>query len=84
MRPFNITYVRHAEVGCCKGNAIGLERLSCENGRFIGDVCLSSGCCICQESDMCPVQDIEVVIDWFSAVMSGDIKMNNSPVGGAS
>ena len=32
---------------------------------------------------MCPVQDIEVVTDWFSAVMWGDIKMSNSPVGGA-
>ena len=33
---------------------------------------------------MCPVQDIDVVIDWFSAVMWSDIKMNNSPVGDAS
>ena len=84
MRRFNITYVRHAEVGYCKGNAIGLERLSCENGRLIGDVCLSSGCWIYKESDMCPVQDIEVVIDWFSDVIWGAIKMTNSPVGGAS
>ena len=34
--------------------------------------------------DLCPVQDIEVVIDWFSAVMWGAIKMSNSPIGGAS
>ena len=33
---------------------------------------------------MRPVQDIEVVIDWFSAVMWGAIKMSNSPVGGTS
>ena len=70
--------------GCCKGNATGLEHLSCENEGLIGDVCLSSGCWIFKESDMCPAQDIEVVIDWFSAVMCGDIKMSNSPVGGAS
>ena len=33
---------------------------------------------------MRPVQDTEVVIDWFNAVMWGAIKMSNSPVGGAS
>ena len=33
---------------------------------------------------MRPVQDIEVVIDWFSVVMWGAINMSNSPIGGAS
>ena len=84
MRPLISTYVRHAVPRCCKDNATGLQRLSCENERLIGDVCLSSGCWICKESDMCPFQGIEVVIDWFSAVMWGAIKMNNSPVGAAS
>ena len=68
---------------CCKGNATGLERLSYENELLISDVCLSSGCWTCKECDLCPIQDIEVVIDWFSAVMWGAIKMTNSPVGGA-
>ena len=36
-----------------------------------------------QESDVCPVQDIEVAIDGFSVVMSSAIKMSNSPIGGA-
>ena len=84
MRPLITTYVRHAVPGCFKGNATGLEHLSYENERPFGDVCLSNGCWICMESDMCPVQDIEVVIDWFSAVMWGDIKMSNSSVVGAS
>ena len=84
MRPLIITYVRHAVPGCCKGNATGLEHLSCENERLTGDVCLSSGCWICKESELCPIQDIEVVIGWFSVVMWGAIKMTNSPVGGAS
>ena len=69
--------------GCCKGNATGLEHLSCENERLINDVCLSSGCWICKASDMHPVQDTEVVIKWFCVVMWGTIKMTNSPVGGA-
>ena len=70
--------------GCCKGNATDLEHLSCENERLTGGVCLSSGCWICKESDLCHVQDIGVVIGWFSVVMWGAIKMTNSPVGGAS
>ena len=69
--------------GCCKGNTTGLEHLSFENERLTGDVCLSSGCWICKESDLCPVQDIEVVIGWFSVVMWDAIKMTNSPIGGA-
>ena len=69
MRRLIVTYVRHAVLRCCKGNATGLERLSCENERLIGDVCVSSGCWICKESDRCPVQDIEVVIYWFSSVI---------------
>ena len=50
---------------------------------MIGDVCLSSGCRICEECDLCPVQDIEVVIAWFSVVMWDPIRMSNSPIGGA-
>ena len=84
MRPLIITYGHHAVPGCCKGNATGLEHLSCDNGPLTGDVCLSSGCWICKESDLCPVQDIEVVIGWFSVVMWDAIKMTNLPVGGAS
>ena len=83
MRPLIITNVRHAVPGCCKGNATGLEHLSCENERLINGVCLSSGCWICKASDMHPVQDTEVVINRFSVVMWGSIKMTNSPVGAA-
>ena len=68
----------------CEGNATGLEHLSFENERLTGDVCLSSGCWICKESDLCPVQDIEVAIGWFNVVMRGAIKMTNLPVGDAS
>ena len=68
---------------CYKGNATGLEHLSCENGWLIDDVCLSSGCWIYKASDMHPVQDAEVVINWFSVVMWSTIKITNSPVGGA-
>ena len=84
MRPLIITYVRHAVLGSCKGNTTSLEHLSCENDWLIVDVCLSSGCWVWKESHMRPVQDIEVVIDWFSAMIGGDIKMCNSPVSGAS
>ena len=84
MRPLISTYVHHAVPGCCKGNATGLERLSCGNEWLIGDVCLSNGCWIGKESNICPVPEIEVVIDWCSAVMWGAIKMTNSLVGGAS
>ena len=80
MTPLIITYIRHAVPGCCKGNVTGLEHLSYENERLIGDVCLSSGCRICKESDMRPVQGIEVVIDWFSAAMWGAIKMIIHPL----
>ena len=66
-----VTYVRHVVPGCCKANATGLERLSCDNEWLIGDVCLSSECWVCKECDLRPVQDMEVVIDWFSAVMWG-------------
>ena len=69
--------------GCCKVNATGLEHLSCENGWLTDDVCVSSGCWICKASDIHPVQDIEVVINLFSVLMWGAIKMTNSPVGGA-
>ena len=84
MSPLIITNVRHAVSGCCKGNATDLEHLSCENERLINDVCLSNGCWICKASDMHPVQDIDVAIGWFSAVMWGANKMTNSLVGGSS
>ena len=70
--------------GCCRGNSTSLEGLSFENERLIDDGCLSSGCWICKKCDLCPVQDVEVVIDWFSVVMWAAIKMTISPVGGAS
>ena len=84
MRPLIITYLRHAVPRCYQGNATGLEHLSYENGRLTSDVCLLSGCWICEESDLCPIQYIEVVIGWFSVVVWGAIKMTSSPVGGAS
>ena len=84
MRPLIIAYFRHAVPGCRNGNTTGLERLACNNEWLISDACLSSEWRSCEECDLCPVQDIEVVIDWFSAVMWGAIKMSNSPVGGAS
>ena len=77
MRPLVITYVRHAMLGCFKGNTTGLEHLSCENDRLTGDVCVSNGRWSCKESDMCPVQDIEMVIGWCSIVMWCAIKMIN-------
>ena len=52
MRPLIITYVRHAMPECCKGNTTGLKSLSCENEQLIGEVCLSSGCWICEEYDL--------------------------------
>ena len=78
MRLLIITYVRNAVPGWCKGNTTSMERISCDNEGLIGDVCLSSECRICEECDLCPVQDIEVAIDWFSAMMWGAIKMSNS------
>ena len=39
-------------------------------------------CQRCEECDLCPVQDIDLVIYWFSVVMGGAIKMSNSPTGG--
>ena len=69
---------------CCKGNATGLERLwSCENERLIHDVYLPGGCWICKAFDMHPIQDTEVVIDWFSVVMRRAINMTHSRAGGA-
>ena len=60
MIPLIITYVRRAMPEWCKGNATDLDRLSCENERLIGDVCLSSWCWIFKERDLCPIQDIDV------------------------
>ena len=50
---------------------------------LIGDFCLSSERWSCEKSDMCPVQDIKVVIDWFHVVMYDAIRMSNSPIVGA-
>ena len=76
MRSLIIIYVLHAILGCGNGNVTSLERLYCDNWWLIGDVCLSSGCQNCEECDLCPIQDIEVVIDWFSAMMRGGIKIS--------
>ena len=81
--PLIITYVRHAMSGCYKENATGIERLCCDNEWLIGDACLSSGYWSCEDSDLCLFQDIETLIDWFSAVMWGAIRMCNSLIGGA-
>ena len=61
-----------------------MEPLPCNNEWLIDDVCLLNGCWIYKECDLCLVEDIEVVIDWFSAMMWGAIKMSNSPIGGTS
>ena len=58
-----ITYIRHAVPACCKGNATGPESISCYNWRLIGDVYPSSGYWSCEEYDLWPVQDIEMVIN---------------------
>ena len=84
MGPLIITEVRHAVPKCCKGNATGLERLSCDNAWLIGGVGLSSEYQSCEECDLCPIQDIEVVIDWFRTAISGAIKMTDSPISAAS
>ena len=84
MRPLIITFARHAVPGCCKSNATGLDRLFYSNEWLIDDVCLSSGWRSCEEYDLCPVQDIEMAVDWSSAVMRGSITMSNLPIGGAS
>lgn len=82
MIPLIITSVRHAVPRCCKGNVTGLEPLSCDNEWLVGDAHLSNGCQNCEKCDLCPIQDNEVVIDWFCAVMwGGAIKMSNSPIG---
>ena len=80
MIPLIITYARHAVHRCCKGNATGLDHLSYDNEWLIGDVCLSSECWSFEECDLCNIQDIEVVIDWFSAVVWVAIKMSHSLV----
>lgn len=60
-----------------------MERLSCDILWLIGDVCLSNGCQSLDKCDMCSIQCIEVVVDWFGAIMWGTIKMSNSTIGGA-
>ena len=62
MVPLIITYVSHTVPKCCKCNATRLERLPCDNWWLIGDVCPSSGHRSCEEYDLCPVQDIKVVV----------------------
>lgn len=44
----------------------------------------ASECRSCEECELFPFQDIEVVIDWFSVVMWGSFKINISPIDGAS
>ena len=61
-----------------------MERIYCDNERLICDVCLSNECRSCQECDLCPVLDIEVVVDWFAVVILGAMKASNSPIHGAS
>ena len=56
-------------------------QLYCDNDWLMSDVCLSSGCQSCDEHDLCPGQDIEKVIDYFSAMMRGAIRMCNSSIG---
>ena len=84
MAPLVMTYVYRAVPECCKGNATGLEHLSCHSQWLIGEACLSSEYRSCEECDLCPVQHIEMFIDWFSAVMWGAIKMSNAPIDGTS
>lgn len=79
-----MTQVRRVVLGRSKSKATSLERLSCGNWWPIGAVCLSSGYPSCEEYDLCPLQDVEVAIDWFNAVMWGAIRLCNSHVGGAS
>ena len=79
-----ITSIRHTATGCYKGNTTSPEGLSADDQWLIGDGCLSSGYRSCEECDLCPVQDAEVVIDWFGTVISVVIRINNSPVGGGS
>lgn len=77
MGPLIITHVRHAVPRCCKVDGIGPERLSCDNDWLIGDVCVSSEYWSCEKCDLCPVQDIEVAIERFSAMMWGTMRMRN-------
>ena len=70
--------------GCYKGNVTGLKCLSCDNGWLICDVCLSNGCQTYKECDLCPVKDVEVVIDWFIAMIWGTVKISSSLIGSAS
>ena len=48
---------------------------------LIGHVCLSNGYRSCEECVFCNVEDIDVVIDWFSAVIWDTTRINNSPIG---
>ena len=84
MIPLIITYVRHAVLGCYEGNATGLERFSCDHCWLIDGVSLSSVYPSCEEYDLCPVQDIEMVVDWFIVAMWGAIRVCNSSIGDAS
>ena len=78
MRPLIITYVHNVVRRCCEGNATSVECLSCDNEWRVDDVCVPSGWQSCEECDLCPVQDNEVVVDWSSALMWGTIKKSNS------
>ena len=83
MRSLIIICVRHTVTGCCKDNATDLKRLSCDDEWLVGDVCLSNECQSYEKYNLCLVQHIKVVIDWFSTVLWGAIKVSNSPTGGA-
>ena len=76
--------VDHAVPKCSKGNATGTEHLFCDDKSLIVDGCLSSGCWSGRECDQCPVEDIDVVLDWCAAVMWAAIKMSHLPIDGAS
>ena len=78
------TCVHHTVLGFCKDNARGLECLSCQEQWLTGDGCLSSRCWSCGKCGQCPVQDDELVVAWFSAVLRGITRFCNLPIDGAS
>ena len=61
-----------------------IEYLSCINQWLKGDGHPSRGYWSCEDCNLCRVQDIDAVVDWFGAVMWGAIRLSNSPIGGAS
>ena len=69
---------------CWKGSAIGIQRLSCGDQWLIGDSSPMRGFRNCKECGQRPVEDIEVVVNWFGELICGVISMSNSPIGDAS